>query len=361
MTKVYVESYGCRANHDDSNIMKGVLKKDNFELVDSEDEADVVLVNTCVVKQTTTNKVNNRLSKLYETKKLIIGGCMAEAEKEKLRRLYPKASLINTFNIDKVSNAIKSERVEFLDKNSINKIILPKFENENKVVIQIAQGCTDTCSFCETRLAKGKIQSLDYSIIVKEIRIKKNQSVKYFHLTSTDNGAYGLDCGKDLVFLLRKILEIDGDFKIKIGMINPWHAKRMLKDLIEIYKDERIEKFLHIPVQSGSNKILKEMRRNHTKEDFVNIVNNFRNNFEGISIITDIIFGYPTETKKDFEDTLELIKEIKPEVVNLSRFSSRSGTEASKLRQLPTEILKERGKILMELVMSYERRPLSQV
>ncbi len=194
MTKVYVEGYGCRANHDDSNIMKGVLKKDNFEIVNNENEAYVVIVNTCVVKQTTANKIKNRLSRLYgKHKKIVISGCMAEAEKEKLRRLYPKASLINTFNVDKISNTINSERVEFLDKSAINKLSLPKFENENKEVIQIEQGCTDICSFCETKTAKGKIQSLDYNLIVKEIRTKKNQNTKYFHLTSTDNGAYGLD------------------------------------------------------------------------------------------------------------------------------------------------------------------------
>ena len=349
MTKVYVENYGCKANHDDGNIMKGILKRDNFDVVDNEYEADVVVVNTCIVKQTTANKIRNRLSKLHENKKIVISGCMAEAEKEKCRKLYPKASLVNTFNIDKIGNAINHERIELLDKANRSKLGLPKFLNERNTVIQISYGCADACSFCETRLAKGKIQSLDYKSIIREIRAK-------FHLTSTDNGAYGLDHGKNLVFLLKKILEIEGDFKIKVGMMNPWHVKRMLKDLIEIYKSDKLERFLHVPVQSGSNKILKEMRRNHTKEDFVNIVNTFRENFEGISIVTDVIFGYPTECEEDFNETLDMIKEVKPEVVNLARFSSRPGTEASKLKQLPTEVLKERGRILMEVVMSYERR-----
>ncbi|MBI4158674.1 tRNA (N(6)-L-threonylcarbamoyladenosine(37)-C(2))-methylthiotransferase [Candidatus Woesearchaeota archaeon] len=361
MTKVYVESYGCQANHDDGNIMKGILKRDNFDIVENENDADVVVVNTCVVKQTTANKIRNKLSRLYENKKIVITGCMAEAEKEKLRKIYPRASLVNTFNIDKVCDAIELERAEFLDKINLNKLNMLKFENGDKTVIQISQGCTDFCSFCETKLAKGKIQSLDYNSIVNEIRVKKNLGIKYFHLTSTDNGAYGLDYGKDLVFLLNKILEIDGDFKIKIGMMNPWHVRRMLNGLIEVYKNDKIEKFLHIPVQSGSNMILREMRRNHTKEDFINIVHKFRSDFKGISIITDIIFGYPTETEEDFKETLDLIREIKPEVVNLSRFSSRPGTGANKLKQLPTEILKERGKRTMDAVMSYERRVTSVV
>jgi len=211
------------------------------------------------------------------------------------------------------------------------------------------------CSFCITKLAKGNLQSFPKEDIINEIKKRIEEGYKRINLTSTDNGCYGLDINTSLVSLLKNITEIPGDFKIRIGMINPNYAKLYLNDLIKIYKSDKIIKFLHIPVQSGSNKILKDMNRKYKVQDFINVVSKFRKNILGINISTDIIVGYPTESEEDFEETLNLVKKIKPEVLNISKFTSRPGTKASRLKQLKTEEIKRRSVILTNLYKDYLR------
>ena len=215
--------------------------------------------------------------------------------------------------------------------------------------------CLGDCSFCITKLAKGNLQSFPKEDIINEIKKRIEEGYKRINLTSTDNGCYGLDINTSLVSLLKNITEIPGDFKIRIGMINPNYAKLYLNDLIKIYKSDKIIKFLHIPVQSGSNKILKDMNRKYKVQDFINVVSKFRKNILGINISTDIIVGYPTESEEDFEETLNLVKKIKPEVLNISKFTSRPGTKASRLKQLKTEEIKRRSVILTNLYKDYLR------
>lgn len=178
------------------------------------------------------------------------------------------------------------------------------------------------------------------------------------YLTSQDNGCYGFDKKTNLAKLLKELLKFKGNYKIRVGMINPWYLMKFIDEMIDVYKDERVIKFLHIPVQSGSNKVLKEMKRGGNVDDFKKIFFKFRKEFprqkfSDSTIATDIIVGYPTETEADFEKTLNLIKEIKPEVLNISSFSSRPRTEASKLKQLPSEIIKKRTRELNEVYRKY--------
>ena len=149
----------------------------------------------------------------------------------------------------------------------------------------------------------------------------------------------------------KEIIKIEGEFVVRVGMANPEHVKKYYKELAEVYKNEKIMKFLHIPIQSGSDKILKEMNRKYTIEEFKEIVNHFRKEIPGITISTDIIVGYPTETQEDFEQTVELFKELKFGVINISKFASRPRTKASKLKQLDTKIIKERS---VELTKTYK-------
>jgi len=165
-----------------------------------------------------------------------------------------------------------------------------------------------------------------------------------------DSGAYGLDIGSNLPTLLRELLSVEGDFKIRLGMINPQHLARFGDRLIELMKSEKFYRFIHIPVQTGSEKVCREMNRPHSVKDFKKWVGKFRKAFPSITIATDIIVGYPTETEKDFEETLALIKSVKPDVVNLSKFTSRAGTKAALLKQLPTEVIKKRSEIAARLI-----------
>jgi len=272
---------------------------------------------------------------------------MATIQKELLQKEAPNASIINTHNITKIEQAINKQIILTKQRKEV-KLSLPKSKNN---IIQILQGCKGNCNFCITRLEKGRLYSYPKSKIIQEFKkaITKN---KVIYLTSQDNACYGLDKNhhSQLPELLNEILKIKGNYKIRIGMMNPTHTLPILKELITVYKDQKIIKFLHIPVQSGSNKVLKEMNRFHSVEDFKKIVKLFRKAIPDITISTDIIVGYPTETELDFQQTLKLLKQIKPEVLNISRFTSRPHTLAAKLKQLSTEIKKQRSRISANLL-----------
>lgn len=355
MVKIYLKFYGCQANLDDESIIKGILIKNKFETVNNIDKADIIIIGTCVVKPVTFNKIFNQLKEVYSIKKLIIAGCMPESETEFCKKTFPKAVLVNTHNVTNIISAINdllSGNVNhYLGKRKESKLGLPKL-TKDIVTIQIASGCTNNCSFCETKLAKGNIQSYPEEEIVDEIKNYLKKGIKKFNISSTNNSDYGVDINTNLPNLLNKIIAIGGDFKIRIGMMNPSGILNYLGELIEIYQNNKVQKFVHIPVQSGSDKVLKDMNRNYKVKDFIYTVDKFRKNIKNISISTDIIVGYPTETEEDFNKTLDLIKKIKPEVLNISRFGARPGTLAAKLKPLTTQIVKDRSVILTKIYKS---------
>ena len=354
MKKIFIRFYGCQANLDDGTIAKGLLSKKKYKFTNDIKKSDICIIGTCIVKNPTANKIIYQLKEIYNSynKKLIIAGCMPEAETNACRKMFPKASLINTYNITQttkvVNSSLKNKKLEFLGKRKEIKLGLPKI-NKKIVTIQIAQGCTSNCTFCETKLAKGFIYSYPEKLVIKEIKYYLKKRIKRFNLTSTDNSDYGKDINTNIINLLNKIIKLKGNFKIRIGMMNPQNVLPILNDLIQIYKSDKIIKFLHIPAESFSDKILKDMNRNYTYKEFKQIVKKFRNNIPNINISTDLIAGYPTETNEDFILTCQRLKEIHPEVLNISKFSSRPLTQASKLKQLSSKIIKERSKKLTKI------------
>ncbi|MEM5870997.1 MAG: tRNA (N(6)-L-threonylcarbamoyladenosine(37)-C(2))-methylthiotransferase [Candidatus Aenigmatarchaeota archaeon] len=354
--KFYIETYGCAANKNDSEIIIALLLNNEFELVNDPKKADINIINTCVVKQATASRMVQRIRYLSSLNKpLIVAGCMAKAEKERVEKINSKASLISPNSIDKIVEVAKDsligiKRVE-LNGNS-NKAKLPSIRfNPIIEIVQIASGCLSFCTFCETKLARGNLKSYRISDIKEKVINAIKNNAKEIWLTSQDNSAYGKDIGTNLIDLLESLIEIEGKFWIRVGMMNPLHFKKLeVEKLAELFKNEKIFKFLHVPVQSGSNKVLNDMRRGYTVEEFLDWIDIFRSKIKDITIATDIIVGYPTETEKDFELTIELIKELKPDVVNLSKFSPRPNTYAAKLKQLHSKIIDERSKILHNLI-----------
>ena len=350
MASIYIENYGCTANYDDGAIIAGILTESGHIIVKDIEESDIVIINSCTVKNVTVNTIFRQIENVNETnKKLIITGCMPIAEKSKLDKLLKKGmGLVSTQNISKISNVVESvianEQVVLTNKNKETKLGLPKIISDKRIAsIQISHGCLSTCTFCSTKLAKGNLISYPKEQITEEVKKYADLGYKRINLTSTDNACYGFDLGYNLVDLLKEVVSIEGDFIIRVGMGNPEHTRKYIYELIEIYKNPKIMKFAHFPVQSGSNNILKEMKRNHTIEEFEEIVNQFRKEIPGISISTDIIVGYPTETEDDFRQTVEMVKRLKFEVMNISKFASRTGTRASKLKQLKTHDIKRRS------------------
>ncbi len=343
--KFNIVTFGCAANQADSEVMRTLLSRKYEE--SNLEEADIVIVNTCGVKGPTENKIVDFIRRL-KNEKVIIAGCLPKINKPRLEKEFPNYSMMGPDQVLDVVNiferVLNGERVVELSAKYCERLILTRSKNID--IIPISQGCLGACTYCATKFARGTLRSYPPEKIINRI---KSSNASTFYLTSQDNGCYGFDIGTNLVELLSKIVKIDKKFKIRNGMMNPNHVLKIVDGLVEVYKDEKIIKFAHIPVQSGSNIVLKHMRRLYTVEDFKQVVKRFRDEIPNIRISTDIIVGYPTETEEDFKQTLDLIREIKPEVLNISKFYSRPGTEASKLKQLPSQIIKERSRKLAEL------------
>jgi len=314
--RVYLETYGCNANKSDTEIMMGILTEAGFEIVDSIEVSDVAIINTCIVKTPTAKRMERRIKEIYNSgKPLIVAGCMAKAERERIEKFASKASMITPDAIDKIVDAvirtINGEKV-IVDSEKKEKVLLPTIPlNKIISIVQISSGCLSACTFCETRIAKGILKSYRPSSIIERIKKDVKNGFKEFWITSQDNGCYGFDIGTNLAELLSAIVKIEGNFFVRVGMMNPVHLikrKELLKSLVQIFKNEKIFKFLHIPIQSGSNKVLKDMNRGHTVEEFLEVVDVFRKEIPEITIETDIIVGYPTETEEDFKKTVDLLK-----------------------------------------------------
>ncbi|MFP3277973.1 MAG: tRNA (N(6)-L-threonylcarbamoyladenosine(37)-C(2))-methylthiotransferase [Candidatus Micrarchaeota archaeon] len=360
MAKVVIETYGCTLNQADSRIMGHILKENGYEVEYGkyEGNADYLIVNTCTVKSPTENKIIYRLRKLKGLgKKLIVAGCLASADTQKVMNIVPDASIITTSNVNKIADVLKFiESGKNVVIDSYNRIDKLQYGLENNSVIAripISEGCLSNCSFCETKFARGPLNSFSEELILRAVKNAVEQGSKEIELTSQDIGAYGADRKTNIAELLKKVVEIEGSFKVRVGMLNPEHLHKYFDELLEAYRSEKVYKFFHLPVQSGSNKILRDMNRRYTVEDFASYVGEIRKKLNA-SIATDIIVGYPTESEDDFEKSVELIKEIRPEVVNISKFGARPHAPASRLKQLSGKTIKERSIILSRIAREIE-------
>ncbi len=356
--KFYIETYGCSANFAESEMMVSLLLDEGHELV-SEAEADVIIINTCGVKDPTEQKILFRLDSL-KNRKVVVTGCLPLIRRDLVNK-YPNFSFLSPDKEYRITEAIK-EHVVDLEILQKPKFIHKHFRfNPLIEIVPISLGCTGSCTYCATKFARGHIRSYPISEIVEQVKFAVSTGAKEIWITSQDTGAYGIDIGTSLPSLLKKILNsVEGEYYIRIGMMNVDHAMRIFDDLIKIYENPHIFKFLHLPVQSGSDDVLIHMHRNYSVEDFIDLVNIFRAHFPLSTLSTDMIVGYPTETDNDFQMSVELIKRVLPDVVNVSKFSPRPGTLASKLKKLNTKILKERSRILSEVgrSASFERNKL---
>jgi len=354
--KIYAEVYGCSANISDFEIALGLLKNKGYKIVDDLGDSDLNIIFTCIVKIPTADRMIHRIKELMKLKRpLIIAGCMPKTERNIIEKINSNASLVGPNSLNKIPNAVKStlsnKKVVFTDDLKKPKLCLPRIRR-NKVIdiCEIASGCLSYCSYCEVRFARGRLFSYPIDSILKEIKNSLSQGCKEVWLTSQDCGCYGRDIKSSLPELIRGINEIQEKFFVRIGMMNPTYVKHILDELIESYCSEKIFKFLHLPVQSGSNKMLRRMNRNYRVNDFRSIVKKFRRTFPSITVSTDIIVGFPGEEKKDFQKTIRLIEGTEPDIVNISKFGPRPGTEAAKMEQLPRKIINDRTKKLVELV-----------
>ena len=386
MKNIYIETYGCSANINNSEILAGLLTQAGYNITNNQDIADTIILNTCIVKGKTENKIKRRIQDVKKSNKLIIiTGCMPETDAKQIKQLNPNTILLGTHHFKEIIKLLKDyfenkltdkRQQEYLSKTNEEKLNLPKKpQNQLISIIQISEGCLGNCTFCKTKLAKGKLYSYSQDKILSSIKNDLQQGAKEIWITSQDCASYGMDKSeRNLPELIKKIILLPHKFKLRLGMMNPNYLYPILDEMIEIYQSPKIYKFLHIPIQSASDKILKDMKRQYKIKKVEEIIKRFRTEFPDITIATDIIIGYPTETSKDFQESLNFIKTYKPDVFNLSKFSSHKGTEiykqlsqgkvmrrkplcvlahkqteACSLKELPIEILNKRNIEIMKL------------
>ena len=346
--KIKIETYGCALNKADSEVMAGLLIEGGFELGD---DGEVLILNTCTVKTPTERKLIKRLNELENSgKKIIVSGCLPAADPHVVEK-FPKYSFLGTNVsdvVEAVKNTLRGNRFVKIGRNDCR--LTPKRRGNPLIeVTPISQGCLGNCTYCIVKKARGELRSYPEDLIIENVKNAVQEGVKEVWLTSQDTGAYGLDSGSNLPHLLQEVSRIPGRFMIRVGMMNPNHTLKFLDELIKAYGNEKIYKFLHIPVQSGDNKVLRDMNRQYTIEDFKEIVGEFRRNIPQVTISTDMIAGFPTEDEEQFQNSLNLINEIKPEILNVSRFWSRPQTKAEEMKQLHGRITKERSRKLFSV------------
>jgi MiaB-like tRNA modifying enzyme len=338
--------------------MIGLLEGAGYVLT-SLKEAECVLVNTCAVKQPTEDRAISTLKKLSSlNKKLIVAGCLPRINLERLRKAIPSFSAIldprSIHLIVEVMRRIEDGQdglIIFSDDPPIKPSLPKHLLNAITGIIQIAEGCSMACAYCCTRLARGSTYCYPDYEIVKEAHRLIEVGCREIWITSQDNSAYDFR-GVKLPVLLKEVCKISGDFFVRVGMMNPLHTKIILNDLIESYLDKKVFKFLHLPIQSASTRILKLMRRGYSPKTIVEILNAFLSFIPSLTVSTDVIVGFPTEDDVDFEDTVRLLQRIRPDIVNISKFGARPGTEASKLQKLPYDIVKKRCRELTQITES---------
>lgn len=354
MAKIFVEAYGCSASFADSEMISGLVVNGGHTLVDNSLDSDLNMIVTCSVKDATANKMIHRIKSL-KSKPLVVAGCLPKAEKSTVEKFTENASMLGPNSLGQtlqvVDSTLKGRKQIALEDSDLSKIGLPKIRlNQTVGIVEIASGCMSECTFCQTKLSKGDLSSYRLGDIVRQVQTEIKEGCKEIWLTSTDNGCYGFDIGTDLPTLINKVRDIPENFMIRVGMMNPMYMPRIKKELVESFDNDKVFKFLHIPVQSGSDKVLHDMKRGHTAGTFKEIVEKTRKRFDNFTISTDIIVGFPSETEEDFEKTIALLEQIKPDVVNLSRYSARPGTNAAEWEQIQVSEVKRRSKIIFEQI-----------
>jgi MiaB-like tRNA modifying enzyme len=332
-------------------MAEGEMIKGQFAELAEEKDADLVVLNICTVKGDKNALDEIKLVKKNNPdKRIAIAGCISPSIVQPIKQIDPNAILINTHHIDNMATFVNTKTDALTHAKPI-KLLKPRVRTNPVVgIVPISSGCLDACAFCSTRLVKGTLFSFPPDTIVREVEKCVQDGCKEIWITGQDTCCYGFDRGTNLAKLLQQVVEVTGDFKVRVGMGNPRHVPKYLAELVEVMKHPKIFKFLHIPVQAGNNEVLKAMRRGHTVETYVDIVDAVRKEIPEMTISTDIIVGYPTETEEQFLDTLKFVEKYQPDIINIARFAPRPGTPAAAMQgQIHGNIKKDRSRRLTEL------------
>ena len=368
--KYFIVTYGCQMNVHESEKIAGILEQLGYSEGLSREEADIIVFNTCAIREGAEDRVFGNVGNLKKLKKknknLIIAvcGCMTQKEQtaQKLMSTFPFVDIvIGTFNLPKLGYYIeavkKGRQLEILSEGDIDESLPYKRTSGENAWVNIMQGCNNFCTYCIVPYVKGREKSRKEEKILCEIKgIINEGKYKKITLLGQNVNSYGHDLNDGSTFakLLRDICRLDGDFTLSFMTSHP---KDLTDDVIDVIAAEnKIEKFIHLPAQSGNNRILKLMNRKYTREKYLEIIDKIRAKIPNCRITSDFIVGFPTETEEEFLDTLDLVRRVKYDSIFAFMYSPREGTVASKMEgQIPNEVKHDRVNRLLALEKSLQK------
>nr|WP_175490778.1 tRNA (N6-isopentenyl adenosine(37)-C2)-methylthiotransferase MiaB [Clostridium gasigenes] len=363
----FIQTYGCQMNEEDSEKLSGMLKTIGYSSTEVKEEAGIIIYNTCCVRENAETKVFGNLGHLKALKRknpdliIAICGCMMQQEgmADKILKNFPFVNIIfgthNAFKFPEYLNRVKTEGIQvkeiFNKETEIVEGIPIDRKSEVKAFVTIMYGCNNFCTYCVVPYVRGRERSRTPKDIVKEIEGLISKGYNEITLLGQNVNSYGKGLDEEITFamLLRKINEVPGIERIRF--MTP-HPKDLTEDVILAIRDcDKVCEQIHLPVQSGSNRILKKMNRNYTRENYIELIKKIRKEIPGVTITTDLIIGFPGETEEDFEDTLNLAKEIKYSLAFTYLYSRRNNTPADiMLNQVADNIKHERFNKLVDVI-----------
>jgi len=355
--RVYIETYGCWLNRGESELVKTILSERGYEIVGAPSSADVVIVNTCAVRGDTETNV---LARLRELKKIapqarfVVTGCLVNVRPKSILEILPGASLLEPDAIPRIADVLeRDEPVYILRRYERDLTLLPKYQEGPTYVVPIQTGCTGSCSFCVEWVARGRrVKSYPAKLVVDAVKEAVSRGVKEVYLTGQDVASYGLDTGASLPELLETLLEeVPGHYRLRIGMMEPSMLRSFVGKLTPLFKDPRLYKYFHIPVQHGDDRVLSLMNRKYTVSEYKSLVQKIREDVGLSSIVTDVIVGFPGETEESFQNTLRLLEEVMFDKVHVARYTLRPFTRGYLLPGVPEPVKKRRSRLASELAL----------
>ena len=357
---VAVYTLGCKVNLYESELIISLLKENNYTLVDFNEKADIYIINTCSVTNESDRKDRKIINEARRKNKeaiIVVTGCYSQINPESIDADIVLGNKNKSKIIDLLDDYIKNKKqikqIYDLTKVEFEKMNINKFENHTRAFVKVQDGCNAFCSYCIIPYARGRIRSKDLNETIEEVTNLVNNGYKEIVLTGIHTGRYGIDKNTNLYELLKKLVQIPKIFRIRLSSIE---INEITDEIIELIKTNDImAKHLHIPLQSGSDKILTLMNRRYDVDYFVKKIETIRKEIPDISITTDLIVGFPNETEEDFKDTIKLLNEIKFTKIHTFPYSKRKNTKAASMpNQIDGMIKKKRVHEVLDISNKYE-------
>ncbi len=346
-------------NKAESGVVERLLRERGASIVGRPEEADAVVVYTCAVRGDTERRMLKRIGELERLRRkhgfrMVVAGCLVNVRPRTILELAPEASLVEPDALEEVPRVVFGDKQEFLLRRYRGaRRVMPEYRGGPVYVVPVETGCLGACAFCIAGVARGRgVKSYRPGVIVEAVREAVRRGAKEVYLTGQDVAAYGADLGITLADLLERILaEVEGNYRVRLGMMEPALLGKQLGRLLRLMGDERVYKYFHVPVQSGSDKVLRLMRRRYTVAEYRRLVGEVREALGWVSVVTDIIVGFPGEEEEDFEATVRLLREMRFDKVHVARYTLRPFTPGYVMKGLPEPEKKRRSRIASEVAL----------